>query len=189
MGIPNRGGMPQIQCPEGDSGGEERGKGQRSELRVGRSRVSWIWRVRGTGEGIEEWVRVRGCRISRFRASPPTKCQKSRAARRFPSAGDFCERACVRFDGFRNSLAINKLSFAATDDQSGVAQNLQMMRNGGGGYATHRDNLAAVHMLTAGNGLENPEARLVGQGFRYFFNPGAVHKSYQSVADLACSSP
>jgi hypothetical protein len=163
MGVQNRGRMPQIQCPERDSGGEERGKGVEERVK-GWSQQRSLLDLEGLGNmgWIKEWLRVRGWRISRFREIPPTKLLRSSAARRFPSAGDFCERACISFDGFRNSLAVNKLTFAAAGDQSGVAQNLQMMRNGGRCYATHGDNLAAVHVPTGGNGLENPEARLVG---------------------------
>src|ERR1700751_2194408 len=52
MGVPNRGRMPQIQCPERDSGGEERGKGVEERVKAGRSSgVSWIWRGLGTWAG------------------------------------------------------------------------------------------------------------------------------------------
>src|SRR5260370_37227922 len=42
--------------------------------------------------------------------------------------------------------------------------------------------MSAIHMFGAGDGLENPEAGLVGQSFRYFLNLRAVHRSIQSVA-------
>lgn len=74
-------------------------------------------------------------------------------------------------------MAVNELPFAAAGDQPSFAQNLQVMRNGRRCDAAHRDNLAAVHMLTGGDGFENSKAGLVSKGFGYFFNPGAVHGS------------
>ena len=59
-----------------------------------------------------------------------------------------------------------------------------MVRDRGGSNTAHRDNLGAVHVAGCGDGLENPEAGLVGQSFRDFFNPGAAHGSKRSVADL-----
>ncbi len=102
--------------------------------------------------------------------------------RGFLAASDFDERAGIRFNGFRNSLAVNKLSFAVAGDQPGFAENLQVMRNGRGGHAAHRDDLATVHMFACRNGLENSEACLVGKGSRYLFNVRAIHWSARSVA-------
>src|SRR2546429_6458497 len=39
------------------------------------------------------------------------------------------------------------------------------------------------HVLAGGDGLKNAQARLVGEGFRYFFNVSAVHGPARSVAD------
>jgi hypothetical protein len=109
--------------------------------------------------------------------------------RRFPSAGDFCERASVRLDGFRNGLAVNELSFAAAGDQPGFAQNLQVMRNRCPRDAAHGDDFAAVHVAGFGDGLENAEAVPVGQGFRDFFNTGTFHGPIESVAELRPPPP
>src|ERR1700674_60097 len=140
-------------------------------------------------ERTKSSIRVCGCRISNFREIPPTKSQESPVTRRFLAAGDFCKRARVRFDGFRNSLAVNKLSFAAAGDQSGFAQNLQMVRDGCRSDPAHRDDLSAVHVLGCRDGLENLEAGLVGESFRYFFNLRAVHGPARSVTDLRPFSP
>src|ERR1700694_2555682 len=87
-------------------------------------------------ERTKSSIRVCACRISNFREIPPTKSQESPVTRRFLAAGDFCKRARVRFDGFRNSLAVNKLSFAAAFDEACFTQYLEMVCNGSRGYAT-----------------------------------------------------
>src|SRR5260370_22700082 len=65
------------------------------------------------------------------------------------------------------------------------------MRNGSRGDAAHRNYVAAVHVLdfAGGDGFKDSEAGFVGQGFGYFFNLRAVHRSPESVADLSCSWP
>src|SRR5260370_38776071 len=103
--------------------------------------------------------------------------------RRFLASGDACERARVCLDGFGDGLAVNKLPFAAASDQAGFAQNLQVMRNRCGSDSAHGNNFSAIHVLVAGNGLKDPEARGISQGFGYFFNLSAVHKSHKSVAN------
>jgi len=55
---------------------------------------------------IDQGVRLPYFKFPRI---PPTDDCIQAATRRVLSAGDFCERACVRFDGFRNGLAVNKL--------------------------------------------------------------------------------
>ncbi len=92
------------------------------------------------------------------------------------------EGPCVSFDGFRHGLAVNELPLAAAGDQPGFAENLEMVRHGCGSDPAHGNDFSAIHMIGAGNGLKNSEARLVGQSFRYFLNLRAVHRSIQSVA-------
>ena len=125
-----------------------------------------------------------GCLISSFREIPPTKPQKSSATRRFLAVCDSCERARIRFDRFRNCLTVNKLSFAAAGDQSGFAQNLQVMRNGCRSDSAHGNDFSTVHVPAGGNGLINPQAGRIGKGFGDFFDLGAVHGACRSVADL-----
>ena len=101
--------------------------------------------------------------------------QRRRCAR-FLSSRDFRERPGIGADGFRDGLAVDKLPFAAAGDQARFAQNFQMVGDRRGGHAAHRDDLAAGHALGCGDGFKNSEARLVGQGFRYFFDLGTVHE-------------
>jgi hypothetical protein len=108
---------------------------------------------------------------------------------RFLSLGNSHERARKRFNGSRNSLAVNKLAFAAAGDQACFAENFQVMRNRCRGDAAHRNDLAAVYVALRGNSLKNSQAGLVGECFRDFLDLGAVHGTYRSVADLACSPP
>jgi len=49
------------------------------------------------------------------------------------------------------------------------------MRNRCGSDASHRDDFSAAYALAGGDGLEDLEARPVGQSFRDFFNVRAVH--------------
>src|SRR6266513_4141875 len=135
-------------------------------------------------ERIKSWIRVCGCHISNFPEIRPTESKDSAATRGFLAASDFHERAGIRFDGLRHSLTVNKLPLAVAGDQSGFAENLQVMRNGRGGHAAHRDDLATVHVPGCGNSLENSEACLVGKGSRYLFNVRAIHRSARSVAGV-----
>src|SRR5947209_926635 len=117
----------------------------------------------------------------------PTDLRKSATACGLLAARDFRQRPRVGYDGFGDSLAIDELPFAAAGDQPGFAQNLEMVRDGCGGHAAHRDDLATVHVFACRDTLKNPEAGLVGQGFRYLFNHRTVHGSIQSVAkSLPC---
>src|SRR5438876_2823435 len=63
------------------------------------------------------------------------------------------------------------------------------MRNRCGSDAAHRDDFSAAYALACGDGLEDLEARPVGQSFRDFFNVRAVHWSCLSVTDLRCYPP
>jgi hypothetical protein len=90
---------------------------------------------------------------------------------------DFRERARICSQGLGDSPAIDEVPFASAGDQSGLAQNLEMVGDRRGRYAAHRNNLAASHVLGRRNGLKNSEPGLVRQGFRYFFDMGTVHES------------
>ncbi len=46
-----------------------------------------------------------------------------------------------------NGLVIDELPFAAAGDEFGLAENLEMVRNGRGGDAAHRDDVATVHSV------------------------------------------
>jgi hypothetical protein len=113
---------------------------------------------------------------------PLSDLRESAAAGCFSSTRDFCERLRVACDGFGDGLAIDELPFAAAGDQPGFAQNLEMVRDGCRGHAADRDDFAAVHMVGRRDGLKDPEAVLVAQGFRYFLNLRTVHELIQSVA-------
>src|SRR5438132_136509 len=63
------------------------------------------------------------------------------------------------------------------------------MRNRCRSDASHRDDFSAAYALAGGDGLEDLEARPVGQSFRDFFNVRAVHWSCLSVTDLRCYPP
>ena len=54
---------------------------------------------------------------------------ESTVAYRFHASCDFRERASVGCDGFRNGLAVDELPFAAADDEFGLAENLEMVRD------------------------------------------------------------
>src|SRR5258707_11754693 len=115
----------------------------------------------------------------RFSGFLLTKLSESTAAFCFLATRHFRQRLRVGCDGFGDGLAIDKLPFAAAGDQPGVAQNLEVVRNGCRGHAAHRDDLAAIHMFGCRDGLKNLEASLVGQGFGYLLNLGMVHRSFK----------
>jgi hypothetical protein len=81
-----------------------------------------------------------------------------------PRPSYFRERPRVGCDGFGDGPAINELAFATAGDQPGFAQNFEMVRDGCGGHAAHRDDLATVHVVGCRDGFEDPEASLVCQG-------------------------
>src|SRR5437870_13556728 len=86
------------------------------------------------------------------------------------AARDFGDRPRVGYDGFGDGLAIDELPFAAAGDQPGFAQNLEMVRDGCGGHAAHRDDLATVHVFACRDTLKDPERseeRRVGKECRY----------------------
>ncbi len=103
----------------------------------------------------------------------------STVAYRFPASCNFRERASIGCDGFRNSLAIHELPFAPAGDEVGFAENLEMVRDSRRCDATHRDNLATVHVVSCRDGLKDPEASLVGQSFRYFLDLRSVHSQFR----------
>src|SRR5207253_6621595 len=71
----------------------------------------------------------------------------------------------------------------------GFVENFQVMGNRCGSDASQRDDFSAAYALAGGDGLEDLEARPVGQSFRDFFNVRAVHWSCLSVTDLRCYPP
>ena len=91
------------------------------------------------------------------------------------AARDSCERPRVGCDGFRDGLAIDELPFAVAGDELSFAQNFEMVRDSCAGHAAHRDDLTTVHVVGCRDGLKDPEASLVGQGFRYFLNLRTIH--------------
>ncbi len=62
-------------------------------------------------------------------------------------ACNFRERASVGSDGLRNGLVIDELTFAMAGDEFGLAENLEMVRDGCGGNAAHGDDIATVHAV------------------------------------------
>ena len=60
-------------------------------------------------------------------------------AYRLHASCDCCERASVGCDGFSNGLVVDEVPFAAADDEFGLAENLEMVRDqllGWGLYAS-----------------------------------------------------
>src|SRR6266566_3594621 len=72
-----------------------------------------------------------------------------------------------------------RLCLAARDFGEGPG----ISRDGVGGHAAHGDDLAASHVGGCRDGLKNPEAGLVGQGFGYLFHFRTVHSAIRSVAE------
>lgn len=70
---------------------------------------------------------------------------------------------------------INELASSARFDQARVRENLQMVRNRCGSDAAQRDNFPAIHFVGLADGLENEQARFVGQGLGNAFDVGTVH--------------
>jgi hypothetical protein len=81
-----------------------------------------------------------------------------------PRPSYFRERPLVGCDGSGDGPAINELPFATTGDQPGFAQSFEMVRDGCGGHAAHRDDLATVHVVGCRDGFEDPEASLACLG-------------------------
>src|SRR6202023_3888304 len=98
-------------------------------------------------------------------------------------ARNFGERLRVGYNGLRNNLAIDELTFTAASDQPRLVQDLQMVRNCCAGHAADRDNVTTVHLLACRDGLEDSETGLVAQGFRYFSDLGPLHRFISSVAN------
>ena len=109
-----------------------------------------------------------------FRAGP-ADLRESATPRCLLAARDFRERPRVSCDGVGDGLAIDELPLATAGDQPGFAQNFKMVRNGGGGHAAHRDDLATVHVVGCRDSLKDSEASLVPQRFRYFLNLRTPH--------------
>jgi hypothetical protein len=72
---------------------------------------------------------------------------RSAAAGWLIAARDFCERPSIGCDGVAESLAIDELAFAAAGDEFGLAENLEMVRDSGGGDAAHRDDVATAYSV------------------------------------------
>ena len=72
---------------------------------------------------------------------------RSTAASYFRASCDFRERASVGCYGFGNGLVIDELPLAAASDEFGLAENLEMVRDGRGGDAAHGDDVATVHSV------------------------------------------
>src|SRR5579862_2509206 len=116
-------------------------------------------------------------RFSLSQDSPTLKSVsgESAAAGGFSAARDFGECPRVGREGFRDSLAVDELTLAAAGNQAGFAENPEMVRDSGGGDAAQGDDVPTAHAPVSGDGLEDAEAGLVGQGFGYFFNLGTDH--------------
>ena len=69
------------------------------------------------------------------------------AAFRFRRSSDFRKGASIGRDGFRNGLVIDKLPFTAAGDEIRLAENLEMVRDSGGGDAAHRDDVATAYSV------------------------------------------
>src|ERR1700747_557219 len=74
------------------------------------------------------------------------------------AARDGRESARVSRDGFGEGPAVDELPFAPARDQPGLAQNLEMVRYGGGSHPAHRNDVATVHAIGGREGLEDPQA-------------------------------
>lgn len=96
-------------------------------------------------------------------------------ATRFPASRHLGQSTRKFFNSLRHRLTVNKLPIAAAIDEPGFAQNLQMVRNRGGRNAAHRNDLAATHLLAAGNGFKDAQARLIAKRFRDFLDLRPVH--------------
>ena len=79
-------------------------------------------------------------------------------------------------------MAVDELPIAAADDEFGLAEDLEMVRDGRRGHAAHGDDLATGHVAGRRHGLKDSKPRLVRQGFRYFLNLGTRH-----ARSLKCS--
>jgi len=132
MCVPDGNKMGQIQCAERDSGGEQRENTPEVGLRVCRRRIRnrvelAAMEIEGLGPtAIEGAGAARRPKSASWFPDSSTARSRSRPFG-MASAGDFCECACVGFDSFRNSLAVNKLSFAAAFDEACFTQYLEVV--------------------------------------------------------------
>jgi hypothetical protein len=99
-----------------------------------------------------------------------------------PRNGLFPSGACEGRKGagvFRERLAIHatidELTSSARFDQARVRENLQMVRDCCGSDTAQRDNFPAIHFVGLADGLENEQARSIGQGLGNAFDVGTVH--------------
>lgn len=104
----------------------------------------------------------------------------ARASGFFPR-GDPRKGEGVFPQGFGNSSVTDELAFATTFDEGGFAEDLEVMRNGGGSDAAHGYDFSAIHFRPRGDGLEDFEARLIGQSFGNLLNLLEVHGTLSSL--------
>ena len=81
----------------------------------------------------------------------------------------------LRRNGFRHGFTVDKLALPAAGDQPGLAEDSEVMGNRCGSEAAHGNDFAAGHVIPCRDSFEDLKARLVCQGFGYFFDSGAVH--------------
>ena len=78
---------------------------------------------------------------------------------------------------------MHELPLPAAFDQPRIRQGFQMVGNRRGGNSLQGNNVAAGHVAARCNRFINPQARLIGQGFRYLFNLKSIHKRIFSLED------
>jgi hypothetical protein len=93
----------------------------------------------------------------------------------------FLRAPACRLRWFREPPGCRRIALRAGRRSAGLRSEFEMVRGGCGGHAAHRDDLATVHVVGCRDGLKDPEASFVAQGFRYFLNLRTVHGATQSV--------
>jgi hypothetical protein len=86
---------------------------------------------------------------------------------------------CVLLHGFWEDAVVNELTFAATLDQAGLHQHLEMVRDGAGAQAVLLDDFPTIDVGLSGDAFVDLQAGWVSQSFRDFRRLVGVHSLYR----------
>lgn len=71
---------------------------------------------------------------------------------------------------------MHELPFLATADQTGIGENLHVMRDCCGGDAVQTDDLTARRIPFGRNGLEDPKPGFIAKSLGDFFDLRSIHR-------------
>jgi hypothetical protein len=81
----------------------------------------------------------------------------------------------IFLDRLGNGAAANKLAVPGRFDQSGIRQDFEMVRDGGGGDSAKGDDFTTGRLPPRRDGPKDHQAGLIGKGFRDFHESRQLH--------------